>query len=78
MIKCMAKTKRWFRLEEVDIPTCKDGGTIHIIGQAPKDRPYVTIRITGIEDRTICIYDKDLERFALNILKALKSKKLKP
>ena len=73
----MAKMKTSFRLEEVDIPDNTDGGVISIIGKAPHEKPYVTILVSGTEGRTICIKDKDLERFAVNILKALKSKKLK-
>lgn len=50
-------------------PTAK----IMIIGQAPKDRPYVAIDA----DSSFFIQDRDLELFAINILKALQSKKLK-
>ena len=49
--------------------------TISIIGKVPKHRPYVAIII--FSTRKHFIPDKDLERFAVNILKALKSKKLK-
>lgn len=46
----------------------------NIIGSSPKDAPYVCI---GDDVQQFFIPDKDLERFAVNILKALKSKKLK-
>lgn len=47
----------------------------HIIGQIPETgRPYVSIDAFA---EPIFIADKDLERFAVNILKALNSKKLK-
>lgn len=39
-----------------------------------KGDPYVSIEINGVN---MLIKDKDLERFAVNILKALKTKKLK-
>lgn len=51
------------------------GGSIEIIGTRPKESPYVVID-TPIP-HPVFIKDKDLERFAVNILKALKSKKLK-
>ena len=47
---------------------------IRIIGQAPTHKPYVSI---GDDVQVFFIPDKDLERFAVNVLKALKSKKLK-
>lgn len=50
----------------------------HIIGLGPDYRPYISIRITtpnGVET-SACIQDKDMETFAVNILKALKSDKL--
>lgn len=48
---------------------------IKIIGQAPNHKPYVVI---NLEHDDLFIKDKDLERFATNILKALKSKRLNP
>lgn len=45
---------------------------IMIIGQAPKDIPYVMIDV----GTSYFIQDNDLELFAVNILKALKSKHL--
>jgi hypothetical protein len=54
--------------------------TAKIIGKAPDCIPYVSITygdgimING--GNVICIRDKDLERFAVNILKSLRSKKL--
>lgn len=54
----------------------KDSGfDIKIIGTAPKCKPYVSINL-GV-NQCYFIKDNDLERFAINILKALKSKKLK-
>lgn len=53
---------------------------VHIIGRSPKDKPYVSINVHGLKEATMAsgwIPDEDLERFAVNILKALKSKKLK-
>lgn len=51
---------------------------IKIIGQAPSNKPYVNIEVVSMAGvRTVLgIQDKDLERFAVNILKALGSKKL--
>jgi hypothetical protein len=52
------------------------GMKIEIIGSKPNDKPYITF---GYTDRTFSTLDgADLERFAVNILKALGSKKLKP
>lgn len=48
---------------------------IKIIGERPNHKPYVSILAEAKE--TFFIKDKDLERFAVNILKALKSKRLK-
>lgn len=50
-------------------------GQIKIIGAHPKYKPYVSIDVNGVN---MWVKDKDLERFAVNILKALKSKKLTP
>lgn len=47
---------------------------IEIIGKEPQNKPYVTI---GDDVQSFFIPDADLERFAVNILKALKSKRLK-
>lgn len=49
--------------------------TISIIGKEPNHSPYVSI--TVFNTRQHFLRDKDLERFAVNILKALNSKKLK-
>ncbi len=49
-------------------------GQIKIIGYLPEYKPYVSIEMNGID---MWIKDKDLERFAVNILKAIKSKKIK-
>lgn len=52
------------------------GSTIAIIGKKPRYKPYVSITLPG-KLGSIFIEDKDLERFAVNILKSLNSKKLK-
>ncbi len=52
------------------------GYKLKIIGQAPKHKPYLSINF-GLH-QVYHLADKDLERFSVNILKALKSKKLKP
>jgi len=69
------KMKREFELQEYNgdkfVPS---GEKMKIIGQAPKHLPYVTMEI---DNCNYYIPDKDLERFAVNILKALGSKKLK-
>lgn len=67
---------------DLELPSDLDSsGTISIIGKEPDHRPYVAIRIyKGFHQLPSChalIQDRDLERFAVNILKALKSKKLK-
>lgn len=65
--------KRIFRLEHANQKM--SSFFAEIVGQDPKDSPYVSI---GDDVQTFFIPDKDLERFAVNILKALKSKKLNP
>lgn len=72
----MAKMKTEFELEtanptEIGPTGCK----VKIIGQAPEHSSYVVINTAGNFD--YFIKDKDLERFAVNILKALNSNKLK-
>lgn len=66
---------------ELDKPHYFLEAKIEIIGTAPEDRPYVSISLTrssvNWHDTSLHIKDKDLERFAVNILKALKSDKLK-
>lgn len=57
----------------------KSTAEARIVGLSPEYKPYVSIRITtpnGVET-SACIPDAQLERFAVNILKALKSKRLK-
>jgi hypothetical protein len=59
------------------------GSKIKIVGKNDRiTSPYVRIELPEKllkHTRNTCmfIYDKDLERFAVNILKALKSKRLK-
>ena len=50
-----------------------------IIGKAPEHKPFVAITVCNAENTLADLYikDKDLERFAVNILKAMKSKRLK-
>lgn len=53
------------------------GAAINIIGNAAK-KEQVYLSVSGADQINIgYIEQKDLERFAVNILKALKSKKLK-
>ena len=47
---------------------------IRIIGTKPKFKPYVHVQVDG---KYAFVEDKDLERLAVNILKALKSNRLK-
>lgn len=70
----MSKMKTEFKLEHSN--TSPSSWTARIIGQKPKYRPYVSF--TNDDLAPLFIADKDLERFAVNILRALKSKKLKP
>lgn len=53
---------------------------INIIGQRPKDRPYISVSVFDNNNQISqsWMIDENLERFAVNILKALQSKKLKP
>lgn len=62
---------------ELDKNTADPGvtGVINIIGRRPDDAPYVSITFRKHAE-LLWIKDKDLERFAVNILKALKSKRL--
>lgn len=69
----MAKFKTKFDM--VDASGTKITGQADIIGKDPLYKPYVSISTT---EKPAFIKDKDLERFAVNILKALKSKHLKP
>lgn len=64
--------KRKFRLEHSE--KRMSSYFIEIIGQSPKDKPYVSIQD---DVQQFFIPDEDLERFAVNVLKALKSKHLK-
>ncbi len=54
-------------------------GIINIIGTLPESKPYLSISFQhkGNQIAGGWIADKDLERFAVNILKSLKSKHLK-
>lgn len=70
-----------FQLEFPDSQVRVHGfrGEATIIGKYPENLPYVSISITGNEcNSSAFIKDKDLERFAINILKSLKSEHLKP
>ncbi len=69
--------KNVFELEtNVGSELKKQGNTIKIIGKKPDNNVYVAIEIKGVQYHFI--QDKDLERFAVNILKSLKSKHLNP
>lgn len=72
----MAKMKTEFTLEQMDGLKTFDHGYMRIVGKAPENKPYVSIEIESLEYHFI--KDKDLELFAVNILKAIKSKRLKP
>lgn len=70
--------KKEFRTDDIYY---YNGGFLKIVTPAqPKDKerekrnPYIRIYATN----KITFLNKDIERFAVNILKALKSKKLKP
>ena len=69
--------KTHFSLEEIfngEIVVVKQViACIAIIGKRPENKPYVSF---AIDDKMFFIPDKDLERFAVNILKALGSKRL--
>lgn len=51
------------------------GSKITIIGKKPENRPYISVYAAGGHDLGT-LNAADLERFAVNILKALNSKKL--
>jgi hypothetical protein len=70
----MARYKTEFRLEHGDEKP--SAWFANIVGDAPANKPYVSF--TNDDIAPMFIPDKDLERFAVNILKALKSKHLKP
>lgn len=59
------------------------GAKIQIVGRSPVHKPYVRIELPdGVKignSKNTCMFicDNDLERFAVNILRALKSKRLK-
>lgn len=70
------KTK--FELDCVTIATGESENRAEIIGFVPDSKPYVHISISKLgKTMAGCIKDKDLERFSVNILKAIKSKRLK-
>ena len=50
-----------------------------IIGKAPEDKPYLAITVCNETNTLADIWlpDKDVERFAVNILVAIGSKRLK-
>lgn len=71
------KRKTRFEFENNDAyPELKGSATI--IGAKPKNIPYLSISFDNKSGQIAHGWfpDKDLERFAVNILKALKSKKL--
>ena len=53
---------------------------LKIIGEAPKESPYLAVYADGLTEATQAtgwIPDDELEIFAVNILRAIKSKHLK-
>jgi len=66
--------KTEFKLEKAGGLKIRDAvaSFITIVGKSPKHSPYVTISTE--ENKLYFIKDKDLERFATNILKALHPK----
>lgn len=66
-----------FELNSKGVST--ESGKIRIVGLPPNYKPYVSISLTSLNGVKLsgCIQDRDLERVAVNILKALKSNKLK-
>lgn len=68
----MPKRKTKIELEWAS-GTLVPGVSMHIVGERPDDKPYVSIEAFS---EPMFIPDKDLERFAVNILKALGSKRL--
>lgn len=64
--------KREFDLDPIGTPNIQAASAI-IVGQKPQNKPYVNIDILGAEGKrtVVGLKDKDLERFAVNILKAL-------
>ena len=68
----MAKRKTIFYLENIK---GVEVASLEIIGERPRNKPYLSI---GKCSEQVFIKDSELELFAVNILKALKSKKLKP
>lgn len=66
--------KTTFKLDGLDRAA---SGDMQIIRASPLHQPYVIIDVTRLGvTSSLTIRDGDLERFAVNILKALKSKKL--
>lgn len=55
----------------------RGGSKITIIGKRPESKPYMSIKI-GQLDPFGYIKGRELEQLAVNILRALKSKHLKP
>lgn len=51
------------------------GIMVRIIGREPINKPYVSVQIP-LQNESFFIADEDLEKFAVNILKAIKSKRL--
>lgn len=73
----MSKLKTFFNADE-NIAYPKLTCTVSIIGKKPENKPYVGISMYEDESQIgyVWLKDKDLERFAVNILKALNSKHL--
>jgi hypothetical protein len=70
------KTEFELEVSSSEAVSFRDSGyKLKIIGREPEEKPYVSLYF-GVHQCYV-IKDRDLERFAVNILKALKSKRLK-
>lgn len=72
----MAKMKTEFYINTYDAKH-RGGSKVSIVGSKPDNKPYISFKI-GQFYSFGSMEGADLERFAVNILKALKSKRLKP
>lgn len=72
----IVKMKTTFNMEKINT---RCDATISIIGEKPKDKPYVQVQFINNKDSSGKLYlkNKGLEKFAINILKSLNSNKLK-
>lgn len=70
----MSNYKTAFELREHPIDASAQVGVIEIQSL----RSYKNVKVSTISGRSYYMKNKDLERFAVNLLRALKSKKLNP